>query len=147
MIAFLGALLGFLGSVLPSVVAYFNKRTDNALTLELARINASAQANSLDLERLKAAIAEGQSLREHDSSLDGGIFFNALRASIRPILTYSFFALFMVVKTAAAYLMIVQGYSIPDMLQAVWDADTAGLFACVFMFWFGTLAWSKIGSK
>ena len=147
MIAFLGALLGFLGSVLPSVVAYFNKRTDNALTLELARINASAQANSLDLERLKAAIAEGQSLREHDSSLDGGIFFNALRASIRPIVTYSFFTLFMVVKTAAAYLMIIQGYSIPDMLSAVWDADTAGLWGAIIGFWFGTQVWNKLGPR
>lgn len=147
MIAFLGALIGFLGSFLPSVVAYFEKKADNAYNLEIAKLNATAQENSLDVERLKTAIAEGQSLREHDSTLDGGLYFNTLRASIRPIVTYLFLGLFIVVKVTGAYVMLMTGYSIPDMVTTIWDGDTAGLWATIIAFWFGSRIFDKMAGR
>lgn len=137
MLTILGALIGFLGSALPTIVGYFTKKADNNYNIELAKINAASENSKLDIERLKAAVEQGDSLRQHDSALDGGVFFNALRASIRPVVTYAFFALFITVKSTAAYLMIVQGYSIPDMVMAVWDDETSGLFSLIVSFWFG----------
>ena len=140
----LGPLIGILGSVLPRIVNIFDRKQEIQYELELAKIRKDSQDSELDMEKIKAAISEGNSLREHDSSLDGGVFFNTLRASIRPVVTYAIFGLFLAVKSAAAYVMLSSGASVPDMLQAVWDPETAGLFSTIIAFWFGTRIWEKM---
>ena len=140
MLALLMPFLGILGSLLPSVVRIFERKQEIKYELEMAQIQATA---AYDVEAIKAASIERQSLYDHDKSLDGGKFINALRASIRPIITYAFFILFVAVKWAAAYVMIQQGDSIPDMLRAVWDADTMALFSIIIAFWFGSRVMEK----
>ncbi len=153
MIALLGLLspfLGILGSLLPNIVNIFAKREEYKYDIELLKVQGdialqSAQAN-LDLENVKADAAEGVALYDHDKSIDGGKFLNALRASIRPVITYMFFFLFCAVKISAAYVMIHAGLSIPDMLAAVWDAETMGLFSTIIAFWFGARVLEKMTS-
>jgi hypothetical protein len=92
---------------------------------------------------VKASAVERQSVLDHDKSLDGGKFINALRASIRPVITYSFFFLFCAVKIAAAYVMLANGQSVPEMLKAVWDIETMSLFSTIIAFWFGSRVMEK----
>lgn len=146
MLAVLGSLLGIIGSVLPKIVSVFEKKQELNHDLEMAKLENSLQNRQVDVQEIQAAVDEGKSLREHDSSLDGGVFFNTLRASIRPVITYIFFALFVAVKFSAAYVMMATGYSVPDMLTAVWDPDTSGLFGTIIAFWFGSRMFEKIGS-
>jgi hypothetical protein len=140
MLALLMPFLGILGSVIPSIVRIFEKKQEYAHDVEMAKIQATAQ---FDVETVKAAAIERQAIYDHDKSLDGGKFINALRASIRPIITYTFFFLFVAVKWAAAYVMIEQGADIPTMLSAVWDADTMALFSTILGFWFGSRVMEK----
>ena len=140
MLALLMPFLGILGSVIPSIVRIFEKKQEYAHDVEMAKIQATAQ---FDVEAVKAAAIERQAIYDHDKSLDGGKFINALRASIRPVITYVFFALFVAVKWAAAYVMIDQGADIPTMLAAVWDADTMALFSTILGFWFGSRVMEK----
>jgi len=140
MLALLMPFLGIIGSVIPSIVRIFEKKQEYAHDAEMAKIQATAQ---FDIETVKAAAIERQAIYDHDKSLDGGKFINALRASIRPVVTYSFFFLFVAVKWSAAYIMIKQGASIPDMLKAVWDADTMALFSTIMGFWFGSRVMEK----
>jgi hypothetical protein len=140
MLALLVPFLGILGSVIPSIVRIFEKKQEYAHDVEMAKIQASA---NFDVEAIKAAAIERRAIYDHDKSLDGGKFINALRASIRPVITYAFFFLFVAVKSAAAYVMIDQGLSIPDMLKAVWDADTMALFSTIIGFWFGSRVMEK----
>lgn len=140
MLALLMPFLGILGSVIPSIVRIFEKKQEYAHDIEMAKINATAQ---FDIETVKAAAIERQAIYDHDKSLDGGKFINALRASIRPVITYTFFFLFVAVKWAAAYVMIDQGADIPTMLSAVWDADTMALFSTIIGFWFGSRVMEK----
>lgn len=140
MLALLMPFLGILGSVIPSIVRIFEKKQEYAHEAEMAKIQATAQ---FDIETVKAAAIERQVIYDHDKSLDGGKFINALRASIRPVITYTFFILFVAVKWSAAYVMIKQGASIPDMLKAVWDPDTMALFSTIMGFWFGSRVMEK----
>ena len=57
--------------------------------------------------------------------------------------SYSFFLLFVAVKAAAAYVMIINGQDIPTMLDAVWDVDTMSLFSTIIAFWFGSRVMEK----
>jgi hypothetical protein len=142
MLALLSPFFGIIGSLLPSIVRIFERKQEIKYELDLAKLKIDAAERQADLqfnvEMVKASAVERQSVLDHDKSLDGGKFINALRASIRPVITYTFFFLFCAVKIAAAYVMLSQGQSVPEMLKAVWDVETMSLFSTIIAFWFGS---------
>lgn len=147
MLALLSPLFGILGSLLPSIVRIFERKQEIKYELDMAKLKIDAAERQADLqfnvEVIKANAIERQSLYDHDKSIDGGKFINALRASIRPVITYSFFFLFCAVKIAAAWVMIDKGMSMPEMLAAVWDVETMSLFSTIVAFWFGSRMMEK----
>jgi hypothetical protein len=147
MLALLSPLFGILGSLLPSVVRIFERKQEIKYEIELTKIKLDAAERQADLtysiEMVKGDAQSRQSALDHDKSLDGGKFINALRASIRPVITYTFFFLFVGVKVAAAYVMLSSGQSVPEMLKAVWDVETMSLFSTIVAFWFGSRVMEK----
>jgi hypothetical protein len=147
MLALLSPLFGILGSLLPSIVRIFERKQEIKYEIELTKIKLDAAERQADLtysiEMVKGDAQSRQSALDHDKSLDGGIFINALRASIRPVITYTFFFLFVGVKVAAAYVMLSSGQSVPEMLKAVWDVETMSLFSTIIAFWFGSRVMEK----
>lgn len=146
-LSLLSPLLGIVGSLLPSIVRIFERKQEMKYELELTKLKNDAvaiqsQAN-LDVETIKALVAEGQSLRDHDSKLDGGPVLNALRASIRPVVTYVFFGVFILIKLVALGVMISNGVGVPEILDAIWDAETMSLFSTILAFWFGSRIMEK----
>jgi hypothetical protein len=150
LLTLLSPIFGILGSLLPSIVGIFQKREDykyEILLLEAQSKFAVQQAQiNMDIENIKADSVEEQSIYAHDSSISGGKFMDALRASIRPVVTYLFFFLFVSVKVAAASVMLHNGLSVPDMLAAVWDTQTMSLFSTILAFWFGARVLEKMDS-
>jgi hypothetical protein len=142
MLALLAPFFGIIGSLLPSVVKIFERKQEIKYELELSKIKLDAAERQADLnfniEMVKGDAQSRQSALDHDKSLDGGIFINALRASVRPVVTYVFFITFLAVKISAAYVMLSTGQSVPEMLKAVWDTETMALFSTIIAFWFGS---------
>lgn len=140
--ALLSPFLGIVGSLLPSIVRIFERKQEIKYELELSKIKIDAAERQADLtyniEMVKGDAQSRQSALDHDKSLDGGIFINALRASVRPVVTYVFFITFLAVKISAAYVMLSTGQSVPEMLKAVWDVETMALFSTIIAFWFGS---------
>jgi hypothetical protein len=151
MLALLSPLFGILGSLLPSIVRIFERKQEIKYEIELTKVKLDAALQQaqvqFDIESVKADVVEGQSVRDHDKSIDGGVYLNALRASIRPVITYTFFFLFVGVKVAAAWVMLASGQSVPVMLQAVWDVETMSLFSTIIAFWFGSRVMEKMDSR
>lgn len=148
MLTLLSPFLGIIGSLLPSIVRIFERKQEIQYELELNKIKMEAAVQNaqiqIAIEDAKADVEDAKSVRSFDNNVDGGRFINALRASIRPVITYVFFALFVAVKVAAAWVMIQQGQSIPEMLRAVWDQDTMALFGTIIAFWFGARVLEKM---
>jgi hypothetical protein len=151
MLALLSPLFGIMGSLLPSVVRIFERRQELKHEIDLTRIKIEAAEKNAKIEleatAIKADVDEGESVRRHDRSLRGGQFIDTLRASIRPVITYVFFFFFIAVKTAAAYVMLKSGQSVPEMLKAVWDVETMSLFATIIAFWFGARTLEKMETR
>lgn len=151
LLALLSPLFGAAVNLLPSLLGMFEKAQANKHEIELTRLKLDVAIQTaqlgIDLEEVKASAVEGQSVRDHDSKLDGGKFINALRASIRPVVTYIFFAMFVVIKVSAAYVMISNGADIPTMLDAVWDNETVALFGAIMGFWFGSRAIERMSGN
>ena len=147
MLALLSPFFGIIGSLLPSVVRIFERKQEIKYEIELTKIKLEAAERQADLnfniEMVKGDSESRQSALDHDKSLDGGKFINALRASVRPVITYTFFFVFIAVKVAAAHVMLTTGQSVPEMLRAVWDLETMALFSTIIAFWFGSRVMEK----
>jgi len=146
MITLLGSLLGFGTSFLPEVLNFFRAGQDHKhklesmqLEMELMTKRSELQLNIMDKQ---AEIKETEGLYKHDS-MDAGGFINALRGSVRPVITYVFFGLFIAIKITAIVALMNSGNDLGRSLSLIWDDQTAGLFAAIMSFWFGGRAISK----
>lgn len=151
MLTLLGSLLGFLSSAFPDVLKLWRDNADRKHELAILdrQMEAQRQGHTQRLEEIQvqADIAESKALYRHASQPSGVKWVEALRASVRPVITYAFFILFAVVKSAALYKLLDQGVGITDGLIAVWDGETQALFAAVMSFWFGQRALAKFRSS
>tara|TARA_R110002050_G_scaffold41109_1_gene99787 strand:+ start:31 stop:453 length:423 start_codon:yes stop_codon:yes gene_type:complete len=134
MLTLLGSVLGFGTSFLPKVMDYFQDKADKKHELEIMTRQAEIQ---LDRTAIDANIREVETIHEHDASLDGGGFVNGLRASVRPVITYIFMALFVGVEVTTYYLLIQNGVAPGDALVAAWDDQVMAMWASILAFWFG----------
>ena len=148
MISLLGTLLGFGTSIEPEILGYFKQSQVNKQ--ELAMLEAKAkyaeQLSTLKIQELdaQAEIEETKGLYAHDRSIDAGGFVNALRGSVRPVLTYAFFGLFATIKGVTLYAMVnTHGMDLSVGLLEIWDPETQAIFSAIIAFWFGNRAMSK----
>ena len=151
MITLLGSLLGFGSSFLPEVLNFFKagqehkqKMESMKLEMELMSKRSELQLSLLDKQ---ADIKETEGLYKHDS-IDAGGFVNALRGSVRPVITYAFFGLFVAVQVVIMVKVMDEGGDWASAVTLMWTPETSGLFAAIMSFWFGNRAVSKyLGAK
>lgn len=149
LLTLLSPFLGILGSLLPSIVRIFERKQELKFQTETLKLQMEAAVQNaqvqIAIEDAKADVADAESVRSYDNNIDGGKFINALRSSIRPVITYTFFIVFIIIKLCVMYVMIKQGASMPQMIAAIWDQDTMALFGTVMGFWFGSRILEKTG--
>jgi hypothetical protein len=151
MMALLGSLLGCGSSFLPSVRDYFKANQQQKHRIEMMQIETElAQKRSemklVELDK-KADIEETKGLYAHDRSIDAGGFINALRGSVRPVITYAFFGLFVATKVVIMVKVGQSGGEWTEAVELMWDQETAGLMSAVLAFWFGNRAISKYAGQ
>ncbi len=164
MIAFFSILLGFLGSTFPEVLKLLREGKDRAHELSLLQLQ-------IDYEREKLAtrqhtgellhqqklqeimVAERQALNAGAGTREGALgigWVDALAGSVRPVMTYSFFVLYALVKYCQYQLLTAP--SLPwqppldgaQAMLALWTEEDMGIFAAVIAFWFGSRAIGKL---
>ena len=137
MLSLFGSLLGFGTSFLPKVMDYFQDRSDKKHELAVMEVQIRQQ-KELASQKLEMVNVEAD-IREVEKSMQptGVKWVDGLRGSVRPVITYAFFLLFVFVEVSAYLSLTAQGVSGLDAVDAVWDEDTKALFAAVIAFWFG----------
>jgi hypothetical protein len=151
MISLLGSLIGFTTGFLPEVLNFFKRRQEHSQKLEMMKLQLemAAKHSELRLQELdkEADIAETRGIYQHDRSINAGRFINSLRGSVRPVITYAFFLMFICVEWVIILKVIESGGDWKDAVQIMWNQETQGLFAAVLSFWFGNRAVSKYLTK
>ena len=147
MMSLLGSLLGFGTSFLPEVLNFFKAGQEQKQKLETMKLQAELmeKRSALKLQELdkQADIAETKGIYEHDRSIDAGGFVNALRGSVRPVITYAFFLMFAATEVVIIVKVMETGGDWKDAVELMWTPETQGLFAAIMSFWFGNRAVSK----
>ena len=140
MLSLFGSLLGFGTSFLPKVMDYFQDRQDKAHELLVMdkQLAMQERGHEMRLEEINidADIREAESLHRHDRKA-GVRWVDALRGSVRPVVTYVMVLEFVFIKSATMYLIFgADGVSM-ETLDLIWDEETRALFATILSFWFG----------
>lgn len=140
-IALMSGVIGLATSAIPAIITYLRERNNYQhereilkLQIELAK---QGQNHTRVLEAIRAAGADLNSARQHDSSLTGDGFFDNLRKSVRPAVTYMFVAAFFAIKITILIVMIMQGFDVFKIVEVMWDDWTAVTFSLILGFWFG----------
>tara|TARA_R100001163_G_scaffold53580_1_gene40903 strand:- start:335 stop:805 length:471 start_codon:yes stop_codon:yes gene_type:complete len=152
MISLLGTLLGFGTSIVPEVLGYFKQKQADAQELKMleAKAKYASELSTLKIQELdaQAEIEETKGLYKHDAGIDAGGFVNALRGSVRPVITYAFFILFATIKGVTLYSMVnTHGMDLSAGMLAIWDEETQAIFSAIIAFWFGNRAMSKARAR
>jgi UDP-N-acetylglucosamine enolpyruvyl transferase len=148
MLTLLGSLLGFISSLVPQCLKLWQDRQDRKQELAIidrqmkqARLGHQQRLEEINVQ---ADISQSQALYQHDSQLSGSPWVESLRASVRPLITYAFFALFATIKISALYVLVVdQGWSLAVAMPEIWGEETQALFSAVLGFWFGNRSINK----
>ena len=171
MLTLLSTLISFLMGGLPKLLDFFQDRSDKKHELALAQMQterelamlekgyaAQARVEEIRLDEIKtsssaettqaiigAQQAEMQAIYAHDMSLNEGTsqWVKNIRALVRPLITYGFFGLLVMIDGLLYWHGYKQGVDFTTLADQLWDNDTQALFASIIAFHFGGRAFGK----
>jgi len=171
MLTLLSTLISFLMGGLPKLLDFFQDRSDKKHELALAAMQterelamlekgyaAQAKVEEIRLDEIKVASsaettqaiigaqqAEMQAIYAHDMSLNEGTsqWVKNLRALVRPLITYGFFGLLVMIDGLLFWHGFQQDVDFTTLADQLWDNETQALFASIIAFHFGGRAFGK----
>ena len=149
MLTLLSTLLGFGTSFVPKVLDFMQDRKDKAHELEVMAMQMEREEKlatyKADAMMQAAEVQRDSQLLVHDTETGKGAsqWIINLRSSVRPVITYLFFAIFFFVEGVAAYVVLSQGGDVQAIMYALWSEETRSIFAAIVAFWFGSRAIKK----
>lgn len=147
MITVIGSLVGFLGSFAPTLLGFWQEKSDRAHELLIMdrQTEAARQGHKFQMEEINIKADASIYKAAHKGDRDTGIYWvEALRGSVRPIITYSFFGLYAVIKIAQFSTAMSVGVDWAAAVAATWTETDMALFSTIICFWFGGRAVSKL---
>ena len=145
MLTLLGSVLGFVGSLVPEIFKYFRDRSDQSHELAILdrQVDMMKLRHTQNLEELQV-IGETEAMKvlyKYPHKM-GVRWVDALSGSVRPLITYAFFLLYLCMKVVQIVGLWI-GLSAPgweQLLNKIWHEEDQILFATVVSFWFGQRA-------
>jgi hypothetical protein len=140
MLAIIGSLAGFFSSFIPEIFHFLKDKKDKEHELKLINLQIEALkiGNTTRLEevRIQANTEESKYLYYHASVSSKIKWVDALSSSVRPVITYTFFLLYAILK--------ITDYITVGAMAPIWTDEDQGIFCAVIGFWFGQRAFGKV---
>ena len=124
MLTLASTFLSFLSGGLPTILDIFKDRGDKKHELEMMRLQSEREA--------VAGLADGAST-----------WVINLRASVRPVVTYIFVLLLVVVDIAGIWYAYKTGVPFAAAMENAFSDDEMLILSSIVAFWFGTQAFSR----
>jgi hypothetical protein len=145
---------------LPKLLDFFQDKGDKKHELELARMQmerelqmaergyqAQARIEEIKTEQvaMETQAQERSAMYAHDIEIGKGAsqWVINLRASVRPMVTYLFVLLLIIVDVASIWWAWSSGASFAESITLIFDSDEMQILASIIAFWFGTQAFKK----
>jgi hypothetical protein len=149
----IGSLVGFFAALLPELLDFVSnyfkpKQTPGASPTTVKKRGSETTRLEEEEEGVVPAAAEAAELHATTKEKRHHMFLELLRGTVRPFITYQFFALFALIHIWAFYHgMFVDHTPIVQLLPVVWSEGTESLLAVVLSFWFGSRAITTLRKK
>jgi hypothetical protein len=149
MVTLLASITGFLGSLFPEIIKYFIDSKDKKHEIEILKYQIKYK-NNLEESKQKEIglhydLSEAKSLY---STFKSGInWVDALNGTVRPVLAYSFFAIYCVVKWLQFQLFISNQQYLKEGILLLWSLEDQAIFAGIISFYYGNRAINKLLNK
>lgn len=160
MLSLISSLMGFAAGGLPKVLDFVQDRGDKKhelammaaqreRELALAKEGFVAQARVEEIKTEQIAMQtqaqEKLAMWAHDAKIGEGAstWVINLRASVRPVVTYIFVGLLVVVDVAGIWYAYSTGVAFAEAMDMVFSDDEMAILAAIISFWFGSQAFNK----
>jgi hypothetical protein len=145
---------------LPKLLDFFQDKGDKKHELAMAAMQmerelklmeagyaAQARVEEIRTEQvaMQTQTQERQAMYAHDIEIGKGAsqWVINLRSSVRPMVTYLFVFLLIIVDIASIWWAWSSGASFVDSMDKIFDSDEMQILSSIIAFWFGTQAFSK----
>ena len=160
MLTLISTALSFLMGGLPKLLNFFQDRSDKAHELELAKMQTERELQMLergyiaqarieeirtDQIQMETQAVERSAMYQHDIEIGKGAsqWIINLRASVRPMVTYLFVFLLIVVDIASIWWAWSVGAPFAESVTMIFDDQEMQILASIIAFWFGTQAFNS----
>jgi hypothetical protein len=160
MLTLVSTILGFASGGLPKVLDFVQDRGDKKHELALMAANrereialakegfiAQAAVEEIKTEQIamQTQAQEKLAMWKHDMKIGEGAstWVINLRASVRPVVTYIFVGLLVVVDIAGIWYAYSTGVAFAEAMDMVFNDDEMAILAAIIAFWFGSQAFNK----
>jgi hypothetical protein len=160
MLSLVSSLLGFAAGGLPKVLDFVQDRGDKKHELALMAMQrerelalakegfiAQAAVEEIKTEQIamQTQAQEKLAMWKHDMKIGEGAstWVINLRASVRPMVTYLFVGLLIVVDIAGIWYAYSTGVAFAVAMDMVFSDDEMAILAAIISFWFGSQAFQK----
>jgi hypothetical protein len=160
MLSLVSSLLGFASAGLPKALDFFQNKSDQKHELALMAMQrerelalakegfiaqAAVEEIRSDQIAMQTQTQERLGMYKHDMKIGEGAstWVINLRSSVRPVVTYIFVALLVVVDIAGIWYAYSTGIAFAEAMEIVFSDDEMAMLAAILSFWFGSQAWNK----
>ena len=160
MLSLISSLMGFAAGGLPKMLDFVQDRGDKKHELALMAMQrereialakegfiAQARVEEIKTEQIamQTQAQEKLAMWKHDMKIGEGAstWVINLRASVRPVVTYIFVGLLVVVDIAGIWYAYSTGVAFAQAMEMVFSDDEMAILAAIISFWFGSQAFSK----
>jgi hypothetical protein len=144
---------------LPKLLNFFQDRSDKAHEIELAKMQTERELQMLergyiaqarieeirtDQIQMETQAVERSAMYQHDIEIGKGAsqWIINLRASVRPMVTYLFVLLLIIVDIASIWWAWSVGAPFAESVTMIFDDQEMQILASIIAFWFGTQAFN-----
>ena len=160
MLSLISSLMGFAAGGLPKVLDFVQDRGDKKHELALMAMQrerelalakegfiAQAKVEEIKTEQIamQTQAQEKLAMWKHDMKIGEGAstWVINLRASVRPVVTYLFVGLLIVVDIAGIWYAYSTGVAFAEAIEVIFSDDEMAILAAIISFWFGSQAFQK----
>lgn len=148
MMTLLASLAGFLTSAVPHLIKLLSDYADRKHALDMLE----KQLQSDQWEHLKAfEKASQEKIYEESKQLyqtyySGIIWVDMLNATVRPVIAYGFFILYVSIKLYQLLALLPMS-SIGPVIDMIWTMEDQAIFASIISFYYGQRAMMKLSLR
>jgi hypothetical protein len=146
MITLLASIAGFISSIFPEILRIFKDKNDKKHELDILdrQMKFSKNKDSYSIAEIEVHKDILEQAALYSTYKTGISWIDAMNGTVRPVLAYSFFAMYIGIKILQYIAIKSHQGQLFEYLQILWTVDDQAIFAGIISFYFGQRTFNKV---